>query len=218
MKIITVDGPSGVGKGTLSALLCELTGFNFLDSGAIYRTLAYGVLQKNLDISNIDQIESYAKILPVVFQPDLVLLNGEDISQKIRNEEVAAMASKVAAIPSVRAALLERQKAFAKEPGLVADGRDMGTAVFPQADVKLFLTASAEIRAERRVKQLKEQGLSANIHQITRDIMERDERDRTRAVSPLLPAHDAIELDTSGLTIEQVFEKAKAILQERKII
>lgn len=218
MKIITVDGPSGVGKGTISELLCELTGFHFLDSGAIYRTLAYGVLQKNLDISNIDQIESYAKILPVVFQPGLVLLNDEDISQKIRNEEVAAMASKVAAIPSVRAALLERQKDFAKQPGLVADGRDMGTAVFPQADVKLFLTASAEIRAERRVKQLKEQGLSANIHQITRDIMERDERDRTRAVSPLLPAHDAIELDTSELTIEQVFEKAKAILQERKII
>ena len=214
IKIITVDGPSGVGKGTLAQLLCEHTGFHFLDSGAIYRTLAYGVLVKKLDIEQQAGLVALAQTLPVVFEPGKVLFEGQDISQAIRNEEVAAVASKVAAIPEVRAALLQRQKDFAQAPGLVADGRDMGTVVFPQAQVKLFLTASPEVRAERRVNQLKNQGVTANIHQITQDIIERDQRDRNRAVAPLVPAEDALVIDTSDLDITQVYEKAKQILQD----
>lgn len=217
MDIIAVDGPSGVGKGTLCELLCEHTGFHFLDSGAIYRALAYGTISKKIDQTDLKAVASLARNLPVTFDSGKVLFEDEDITQKIRTEEVAAMASKVAAMAEVRTALLQRQKDFAQPPGLVADGRDMGTVVFPQARVKLFLTASAEIRAERRVNQLRNQGLSVNIHQITRDIMERDERDRTRATSPLVPAPDAFTLDTSGLTIEQVFEKAKNILQKSGI-
>lgn len=217
MNIIAVDGPSGVGKGTLCQLLCDYTGFHFLDSGAIYRTLAYGVIEQQINADEIESVAGLAKVLPVIFDSGRVLFNDKDISSAIRNEEVAAMASKVAAIPEVRAALLQRQKDFAQPPGLVADGRDMGTVVFPQAQVKLFLTASAEVRAERRANQLKNQGLSVNIDQITRDIKERDERDRTRSSSPLIAADDALTLDTSDLSIDQVFEKAKKILQNRGI-
>lgn len=215
--IVTVDGPSGVGKGTLAQLLCDYTGFHFLDSGAIYRTLAYGVIAKNIDPDNLPKLVALAEGLPVIFESGRVLFNGEDITTAIRNEEVAAMASKVAAIPEVRAALLQRQKDFAQAPGLVADGRDMGTIVFPQAHAKLFLKASAEVRAERRVNQLKNQGVTVNIAQITRDIMERDERDQNRSVSPLVPAQDAFIIDTSDLNIDQVFEKAKEFLQKRGI-
>lgn len=215
--IVTVDGPSGVGKGTLAQLLCDYTGFHFLDSGAIYRTLAYGVIAKNIDPNNMPELVALAEGLPVIFESGRVLFDGEDITTAIRNEEVAAMASKVAAIPEVRAALLQRQKDFAQAPGLVADGRDMGTIVFPQANAKLFLKASAEVRAERRVNQLKNQGVTVNIAQITRDIMERDERDQNRSVSPLVPAQDAFIIDTSDLNIDQVFEKAKEFLQKRGI-
>lgn len=215
--IVTVDGPSGVGKGTLAQLLCEYTGFHFLDSGAIYRTLAYGLIAKNIDVDNMPELVTLAERLPVIFESGRVLFDGEDITTAIRNEEVAAMASKVAAIPEVRAALLQRQKDFAQAPGLVADGRDMGTIVFPQAHAKLFLKASAEVRAERRVNQLKNQGVTVNIAQITRDIMERDERDQNRSVSPLVPAQDAFIIDTSDLNIDQVFEKAKEFLQKRGI-
>lgn len=215
--IVTVDGPSGVGKGTLAQLLCDYTGFHFLDSGAIYRTLAYGVIAKNIDVANMPELVNLAESLPVVFESGRVLFDGEDITTAIRNEEVAAMASKVAAIPEVRAALLQRQKDFAQAPGLVADGRDMGTIVFPQAHAKLFLKASAKVRAERRVNQLKNQGVTVNIAQITRDIMERDERDQNRSVSPLVPAQDAFIIDTSDLNIDQVFEKAKEFLQKRGI-
>lgn len=215
--IVTVDGPSGVGKGTLAQLLCDYTGFHFLDSGAIYRTLAYGAIAKNIDPDNLPELVALAERLPVIFESGRVLFDGEDITTAIRNEEVAAMASKVAAIPEVRAALLQRQKNFAQAPGLVADGRDMGTIVFPQAHAKLFLKASAEVRAERRVNQLKNQGVTVNIAQITRDIMERDERDQNRSVSPLVPAQDAFIIDTSDLNIDQVFEKAKEFLQKRGI-
>lgn len=216
-KIVTVDGPSGVGKGTLAQLLCDHTGFHFLDSGAIYRTLAYGVIAKNMALNQLDELVKLAENLPVKFESGKVLFEGQNISTLIRNEEVAAMASKVAAIPEVRAALLQRQKDFAQAPGLVADGRDMGTVVFPQAPVKLFLTASAQVRAERRVNQLKNQDVTVNIAQITRDIMERDERDQNRSVSPLVPAEDAFIIDTSDLNIDQVFEKAKEFLQKRGI-
>lgn len=215
INIITVDGPSGVGKGTLSQLLCDYTGFHFLDSGAIYRTLAFGVIEKGIELYDVPGLVALATELPVVFDAGQVLFEGKDISRLIRTEEVAAIASQVAAIPEVRTALLQRQKNFAEQPGLVADGRDMGTVVFPQAKVKLFLTASAEVRAERRVNQLKNQGVTANIHQIIQDIVERDARDSNRAVAPLVPANDAFVIDTSHLSIDQVLEKAKEILQQR---
>lgn len=217
INIITVDGPSGVGKGTLSQLLCDYTGFHFLDSGAIYRTLAFGVIEKGIELYDVPGLVALATELPVVFDSGQVLFEGKDISHLIRTEEVAAIASQVAAIPEVRTALLQRQKNFVEQPGLVADGRDMGTVVFPQAQIKLFLTASAQVRAERRVNQLKNQGVTANIHQITQDIVERDERDRNRAVAPLVPADDAFVIDTSHLNIDQVLEKAKEILQKRGI-
>lgn len=214
VNIITIDGPSGVGKGTLCQLLCEYTGYHFLDSGAIYRTLAYGALAQNLQPDDQAGLVVLAEKLPVEFIDGKVLYKKEDISLSIRNEQVAGMASKIAALPEVRAALLQRQKDFAQSPGLVADGRDMGTVVFPQAKIKLFLTASAQVRAERRVNQLKNQGVTANIVQIIQDIVERDQRDASRSVAPLVPAPDAIVIDTSELDIAQVFDNAKQILQK----
>lgn len=218
MKIITVDGPSGVGKGTLCERLCQITGFHFLDSGVIYRSLAYGVIRQNLSLKQQADLVALAASLPVRFLGGKIYYEQDDITLPIRNEEVAAMASQVAAIPSVRAALLQRQQDFAQSPGLVADGRDMGTVVFPQADLKLFLTASAQIRAERRVSQLKNQGLTANIDQIIFDIEARDERDRNRSVAPLIPAVDAFVIDTTSLNIEQVVEKTTEIMQQRAIL
>ncbi|UQB43105.1 (d)CMP kinase [Thiomicrospira microaerophila] len=214
VNIITIDGPSGVGKGTLCQLLCEYTGYHFLDSGAIYRTLAYGALAQNLQPDDQAGLVALAEMLPVEFIDGKVLYKKEDISLSIRNEQVAGMASKIAALPEVRTALLQRQKDFAQSPGLVADGRDMGTVVFPQAKIKLFLTASAQVRAERRVNQLKNQGVTANIVQIIQDIVERDQRDASRSVAPLVPASDAIVIDTSELDIAQVFDNAKQILQK----
>lgn len=215
--IIAIDGPSGVGKGTLAQWLCCKTGFHLLDSGAIYRALAYGVSKAGIDLADVDNLVNLAEVLPVEFKATSVIYDGEDVTSTIRTEEVAAIASKVAAIPEVRASLLKRQKDFAQVPGLVADGRDMGTVVFPNANVKLFLTASAEERAKRRVNQLKNQGVSANIARITQDIMERDERDRTRSSSPLVPAEDALIIDTTDLTIQEVCEKAQNALSKAGI-
>ncbi|HBQ45411.1 MAG TPA: (d)CMP kinase [Thiomicrospira sp.] len=212
IPIITVDGPSGVGKGTLTQWLCDKTGFQLLDSGAIYRALAYGSVIENIKTDDISALVSLAKELPVSFESGSIFYKGKDVTANIRNEQTAAVASVVAAIPEVRAALLQRQKDFAQLPGLIADGRDMGTIVFPNAVVKLFLTASAEIRAKRRVEQLKKQGVNANISQITRDIEERDLRDRTRSASPLVPAKDAVTIDTTFLSIEEVCKQAENIL------
>jgi len=215
IDIITVDGPSGVGKGTLCQRLCELTGFHFLDSGAIYRSLAYALISERIQPDQTPRVIDLARTLAVEFKANKVFYLDQDISFAIRNEQVAAIASKIAAIPEVRSALLQRQQDFVQSPGLVADGRDMGTIVFPQASLKLFLTASAKIRAERRVNQLKNQGVTANIDQIISDIEARDERDRNRSVAPLVPANDAYVIDTSQLKVEQVVEKAQEIMKQR---
>ncbi len=218
VPVITIDGPSGVGKGTLAQFLTCKAHFHLLDSGAIYRALAFGAVKNQLALDDVPGLVALAETLPVEFVATSILYEGEDVTSKVRTEEVAGVASTVAVIPEVRTALMARQKAFAELPGLVADGRDMGTVVFPDADLKIYLTASAEIRAERRVKQLKNQGVSANIHKITRDIEERDERDLNRETAPLKPADDAIIVDTSNLNIEDVCKKVESLLWDRGLI
>jgi cytidylate kinase len=220
VPIITIDGPSGVGKGTLAHALEKLTGYHFLDSGALYRALAYGVQKLNLDPQqDKEAVVELAEHLPIRFADGKILFQvsgqEEDITQAIRNETIAGIASQVAAIPEVRSALLSRQKAFATPPGLVADGRDMGTVVFPDAPVKFFLTASPEVRAQRRVAQLAEQGIDADVVQIAKEIAERDERDRNRKTAPLKPADDAIVIDTSNMTIKEVVDFAAQKVKEK---
>ena len=216
--VVTIDGPSGVGKGTIAQYLTCKTGFHLLDSGAIYRALAFGAVHNQLALDDIAGLSKLAESLPVEFNATSILYEGVDVTSKVRTEEVAGVASQVAVIPEVRAALLQRQKAFSQSPGLIADGRDMGSVVFPNAEVKLFLTASAEVRAERRVKQLKNQGVDANITRITQDIKERDDRDLNRSASPLAPAHDAIMIDTSDLDVNQVCQKAESLLRDKGIL
>ena len=210
--IITVDGPSGAGKGTLCYALAEKLGFDFLDSGAIYRITALDALKKQVNLENEDAVAEVGRNLNVQFVPDNgevnVILDGENVGDQIRTAEAGQNASKVAAFPKVREALLQRQRNFACEKGLVADGRDMGTIVFPEAQVKLFLDASAEERAKRRVKQLQLKGFNANFEQILGEIKERDYRDRNRAVAPLIPAKDALVLDSTHLSIDEVIRQS----------
>ncbi|SIN92852.1 cytidylate kinase [Sulfurivirga caldicuralii] len=217
IPIIAIDGPSGVGKGTLGQALVQKLGFHFLDSGAIYRALAWGVLHEGVDPGDVAAVVALARRLPVRFDAGRVLYGEHDITQAIRTEEVAAIASRVAAIPEVREALLQRQRDFAQPPGLIADGRDMGTVVFPNATVKLFLDAAPEIRAERRYKQLKEQGIDANIVKIIEEIRARDARDRNRPVAPLRPAGDAIVIDTGSMTVDEVIHTACEIIRSKGI-
>jgi cytidylate kinase len=211
-RIITVDGPSGAGKGTLCRLLAKATGFALLDSGALYRLTALATLQRALEVTDEDAVAQVAATLDIAFisadSGVQVLLEGKDVSLDIRQEFVGMAASKIAALPLVRAALLERQRAFATAAGLVADGRDMGTVVFPQAPLKLFLTASAQVRAERRLLQLQASGETSDFGAILAAIEARDKQDSERASSPLVPAPDAILLDSTVLSIEQVFELA----------
>ncbi|MCF6298425.1 MAG: (d)CMP kinase [Thiomicrorhabdus sp.] len=218
IPVITIDGPSGVGKGTLAQFLVQKTGFHLLDSGAIYRALAFGAVKDGIALDDVTKLVALANTLPVEFVDARIMYQGEDITAQVRTEEVAGVASTIAVIPEVRAALLARQKAFSSLPGLIADGRDMGTVVFPSAEIKLYLTASAEIRAERRVKQLKSQGVSANIVQITRDIEARDERDLNRKTAPLKPADDAIIIDTSSLDINAVCQEVLALVVKKALI
>ncbi|KAE8178715.1 (d)CMP kinase [Photobacterium carnosum] len=212
--VITVDGPSGAGKGTLCMLLAEKLGWNLLDSGAIYRVLALAALHHGVDTESEDALVPLAAHLDVQFVAEgelvRVILEGEDVSDTLRTEKVGNAASKVAALPRVREALLRRQRAFNEQPGLVADGRDMGTVVFTSAEVKIFLDASAEERATRRMNQLQKQGLDVSFSRLLSEIQERDYRDRNRAVAPLRPADDALLLDSTEMSIEQVLEKVLA--------
>lgn len=224
VQIITIDGPSGSGKGTLAAKLAAHYQYHLLDSGALYRLLGLSLhkhdLLEKLD-SQLDECIQYARQLDIKFETSaagiLVFLDGEDVSQTIRTERVGEYASKVAAIPELRQALFERQRAFAQNPGLVADGRDMATAIFPEANAKIYLTASAESRAERRVKQLQGMGLDAKINDILANIQARDKRDMEREVAPLKPAKDAYIIDSSELTIDQVFKLMVEYVDSRTI-
>tara|TARA_B100000446_G_scaffold33043_1_gene28499 strand:+ start:1053 stop:1715 length:663 start_codon:yes stop_codon:yes gene_type:complete len=209
--VITIDGPSGAGKGTVCQLVARKLGYHLLDSGALYRLTALAAENQGVDFEDIEALASVAAQLDVVFKPAdagvVVELSGEDVTRAIRQEHVGMNASKVAAIQPVRDALLQRQRDFAQAPGLVADGRDMGTTVFPAAPVKVFLTASAQERARRRVLQLQQAGQSADFDQILSDIEARDRQDTERASSPLKPAEDAVLLDSTELTIEQVQDR-----------
>ncbi|MBR9793043.1 MAG: (d)CMP kinase [Gammaproteobacteria bacterium] len=219
IPVVTVDGPSGAGKGTLSALIAEKLGWHLLDSGAIYRVLAVAAMHHDLPVDDESAVVPLASGLDVSFEIDneqrRVVLEGEDVTDDIRTEEVGAVASQIASLARVREALLRRQRAFQQDPGLVADGRDMGTVVFPDANVKLFLTASAEARAERRYNQLKDKGLDVNIARLLTDIKARDDRDANRSIAPLVPAEDAIVIDSTDLDINQVFESAMEIINSR---
>lgn len=211
-NIITVDGPSGVGKGTLSLALAEKLSWHFLDSGAIYRAVAVYAEKESVDLEDEVRVAGLAKTLPLSFKVVgsvlEIYLGSEEVTGLIRAETTGNKASIVAKHPLVRENLLQRQRDFAIAPGLIADGRDMGTVIFPEAKLKLFLTASAEVRAKRRHKQLLESGICVNIEQILSEVEARDERDRTRSASPLIPADDALIIDTSELGIEEVLEIA----------
>jgi cytidylate kinase len=204
VPIITLDGPSGSGKGTVSKRVADHLGWRMLDSGALYRLLGHAVALAKIDFKDDNKVMTLAKKLNVSFDGENIYLDGADVSAEIRTETAGNNASKVAVIPAVRDALLRWQRDYAAPPGLVADGRDMGTTVFPHAGVKIFLTAGAAERAQRRYKQLKEKGLPANLAALTAEIGERDARDRSRSASPLLPAEDAIEIDSTAMRIDEV--------------
>ncbi|KOX64228.1 cytidylate kinase [Pseudomonas psychrophila] len=221
--VITIDGPSGSGKGTVAGILAKRLGWNLLDSGALYRLLAFAAGNHGVALDNEALLEKLAAHLDVQFvgatdgKPARIILEGDEVTHAIRSEAVAAGASKVAALPAVRDALLQRQRAFQEFPGLVADGRDMGTVVFPDAPLKIFLTASAEERARRRYLQLKAKGDDVSLSGLLDEIRARDERDTQRAIAPLKPAADAIQLDSTELSIEQVLERIMSEIALRDI-
>lgn len=222
--VITVDGPGGSGKGTLSGMLAARLGWHLLDSGALYRLLAFAAQKRGTDLADEQALVELAANLDVQFIADAeggeqrIMLEGDDVSRTIRTETVGAGASRVAALPAVRQALLARQQAFRETPGLVADGRDMGTVVFPDAQLKIFLTASPEIRAERRYRQLLEKGETASLAGLLDEINARDERDMNRSVAPLRPAEDAVLIDSSHMSIENVLETVQAEARKRNLL
>ena len=203
IPVIAIDGTSASGKGTIAQLVAKKLGFHYLDSGALYRLVAFKAAQSRADIEDKDLLANIARNLNVLFKNDVIYLDGKIVSDDIRTEECGILASQLAAYPQIREALTERQREFCQPPGLVTDGRDMGSVIFPNAILKIFLTASAEIRAQRRYKQLKEKGINANINNLLQDIQKRDERDSNRNIAPLQQSADARLLDTTSLTISQ---------------
>ena len=210
--VIAIDGPSASGKGTIASRVAKKLGFHYLESGALYRVVALLALRH--DVTDEAELAALAADMDVLFDLGEVLVGEETVTEKVRSEPVGNRASEVAKLPAVRQALLKRQRAFRRPPGLVADGRDMATVVFPDAELKVFLTAEAEIRAQRRYKQLIEKGIDANLRALSRDLRDRDERDAKRAVAPLVPAPDSQVLDSSALSIDEVVERIVGWWQE----
>ena len=224
VPVLAIDGPSGSGKGTLAQMLAKQLGWHLLDSGALYRIVGLAAVEQGVDLDDEARLVGVAEHLDVKFaatlagEPAAVLLNGRDISDAVRSEQAGYYASRVAIFNGVRQALRERQRTFASGPGLVADGRDMGTEVFPDAPLKIFLTASAEERAQRRYKQLMNKGESVNLAALLEDIQARDRRDSERAVAPLRPADDAVVIDSTHLDIAQVVQQVLDLLRQRQLI
>ncbi|WP_419421073.1 (d)CMP kinase [Legionella sp. D16C41] len=219
VPVITIDGPSGTGKGTLCYMLADHLNWNVLDSGSIYRVLAYAVKLKEIDFNDVNSIVELAHKLNVKFETDphlkcTVILDNQEVYEAIRSEQCGQDASKIAVIPEVRKALLARQRAFAQFPGLVTDGRDMGTVVFPNAILKIFLHATPEVRAHRRYLQLKDSGIDVSLAEVIKELLMRDKRDTSRQHAPLTPAADAILFDTTGLTIVQVFNNVLKLVNK----
>lgn len=220
--VITVDGPSGAGKGTVCARIAAELGWQLLDSGALYRITGLAADRRGIKLDDESAVADIAANLDVRFQPTpggvLTLLEGDDVTTTIRSEEVGSLASQVAALPAVRDALLQRQRDFRTAPGVVADGRDMGTVVFTDAPVKVFLTASAEERGRRRYKQLTDKGINASLPALIEDIQARDERDSNRAVAPLKPAQDALLIDSTSMTIDEVCDQIMTLVRTAGLI
>lgn len=219
VPVLTIDGPSGSGKGTIARAVAERLGWHLLDSGALYRAVGYAATRADLDLNDAAALTGCAERVDIAFRDPKdggetrVLVNGRDVTDELRTETAGAAASAIAAIPTVRKALVARQLAFRRPPGLVADGRDMGTVIFPDAAHKVFLTASAGERAQRRYKQLKEKGLDVTLSSLLHEIEARDARDATRAVSPLKPAADAVLVDTTGMPIPDVVKRVLSVVQ-----
>jgi len=218
VPVIAIDGPSGSGKGTIAALVAERLGWHLLDSGALYRIVAAVALARSIPLADQDALAAMAGGLEIRFQDGTVVVDGDDLTEEIRTEPVGQAASEVAALGAVRAAILAAQRAMRRPPGLVADGRDMGTVVFPDAELKIYLDASARVRAERRYNQLKNKGLSVNFRALLANLEERDARDKERAVSPLVPAPDALIIDSTDLGIEAVLETVLTEARNRHLI
>lgn len=220
IPVVAIDGPSGVGKGTVARALARKYGWHFLDSGALYRILALAAAKAGVPLTDAERVAAMAPALDIRFdaqdaEKERIIVDGAELSREIRAETTGALASQIATAPAVRAALLERQRAFRRAPGLVADGRDMGTVVFPDATLKIFLDATADERARRRLIQLKKAGIEATIAPLFAEIRERDVRDRTRAVSPLKAADDAVTIDTTTLPAADVLSRVEALMIER---
>jgi cytidylate kinase len=215
LPVIAIDGPAASGKGTIAANVARALGMHYLESGALYRVVGLAALESGIDVYDVDALASVTRRMRIEFEDGRVLKDGVDVTDALRNEGVSAAASRVAVHGAVRRALLDQQRAMRRPPGLVAEGRDMGTVVFPDATLKIFLTASAEARAERRLKQLIEKGISVTMESLLRDIRDRDTRDAERAEAPLRPAADAVTLDTTRLSIAEATDAVLSLYQAR---